>query len=208
MFRMARRGCTASCLGCLVPVVVALALILFGLRQITTPPSYPEVVPASPTTVQVAIMQGLHQALSLQQPVAIIHLDDAEATFLLRAGLSGYAGLGNLQVNVLPGQVVVSGQTAILLHPLVVSGPVTLSSGAGAVVDVTFAGLWVGQLGLPTPVPQLLTKAMHPTFTLTLPAGGATYHLACYAARQGDLILGLQSSAADPTAGQACAKAP
>lgn len=205
---MARRGCTASCLGCLVPVVVALGLVLFGLHQLTTPPSYPEVVPASPAAVQVAVLQGLHQALSLQQPVALISLDDAEATFLLRAGLSGYAGLGNLQVHVLPGQVVVSGQTALLSHPLVVSGPVRLSSGGEAVVDVAFVGLWVGQLGLPTPVPQLLTKAMHPAFTLKLPGAAGTYHLACYAARQDDLVLGFQSSAADPTAGQACAKVP
>lgn len=188
-------------------MVVAVALVLFCLRQITTPPSYPQVVPASPAAVQVAVLQGLHHAQSLQQPVALINLDDAEATALLRAGLAGQASLGDPQVHVLPGEVVVTGWTAILSHPLVISGPVRLTSGGGSVVDITFIGVWVGQLGLPTPVPQLLTRVMRPRFTLPGLASGETYSFACFAARQNDLVLGLQSSAADPKAAQACAGA-
>lgn len=207
MFRIARRGCTASCLGCLLPVLVAVGLVLFCLRQITTPPNYPQVVPASPAAVQLAISQALHKALSLQQPVALVSLDDAEATYLLREGLSGYAGLGNLQVHVLSGSVVVSGGTALLSHPLVISGPVELKAGGGSVIAITFRGLWVGQLGLPAPAPQLLTKAMNARFIWPVQASGATYTFACYAAHQDDLVLGFQSSNTTPKAAQACARA-
>ncbi|HUY55907.1 MAG TPA: hypothetical protein VMV23_12235 [Candidatus Nanopelagicaceae bacterium] len=207
MFRMARRGCTASCLGCLLPVLVAVGLVVFCLRQMTTPPSYPQVLPASPAAVHLAVSQALHRALSLQQPVVLVSLDDAEATYLLREGLAGYAGLSNLQVHVLSGSVVVSGGTALLSHPLVISGPVGLTSGGGSVIAITFRGLWVGQLGLPAPAPQLLTKTMHPTFTWPVQASGETYTLACYAAHQNDLVVGFQSPAAGPKAAQACAGA-
>jgi len=205
VFGIARRGCAASCLGCVLPLVVGLGLLLFCLRQATTPPSYPQVLPAAPAAVQLAVSQGLHQALSRQQPVVLVNLDDAEATYLLRAGLLGYAGLGNLQVNVLPGSVVLSGRTAILAHPLVVSGPVGLSAGPGSVIEITFRGLWVGQLGLPTPAPQLLTRTMHPSFSWQVQASGQTYTFACYAAHQNDLVLGFRSSAPDPKAAEACA---
>ncbi len=209
MLRLVRRSCTLSCLGCLLPIVIVAAVIAYGIHLMTTPPAYPAVQPAAPAAVYLTAARGLEQALATQSPVALIHLDDEQATTLLRETLSGYVGLGDLQVHILQGRVVVSGQTAILNHPLVISGPVTLTSGGGTVVDLNFRGLWIGQLGLPQLIPELLSRDLHPQFNLDLAAPGHTLSFACSSAAPDLLTVGiLYSSTADPRAAAACSAKP
>ncbi|MHB1500191.1 MAG: hypothetical protein ACYCYK_03325 [Candidatus Dormibacteria bacterium] len=205
MLRMLRRSCTMSCVGCLLPPLVVLAVIAYGIHLMTTPPPYPPVSPAPASSVELTALRGIEHALATQAPVALVQLDDQQATALLNQTLAGYAGLGDLQVHILQGEVVVTGQTAILSHPLVISGPVTLSSGGGAIVDLHFQGLWIGQLGLPRLVPQLLSRGLHPAFNLDLIAPGRRLRFACSSAAPGSLTLGLlYTPQADPHASAAC----
>lgn len=198
-----------SCLGCLLPPLIVLAVIGYGVHLMLTPPAYPPVSPAPPSAVVLTAARGLEQALATQSPVALIRLDDQQATTLLQETLSGYVGLGELEVHILQGQVVVTGQTAILNHPLVISGPVTLTSGGGTLVDLHFQGLWIGQLGLPKVVPQLLSRGLHPQFNLDLVAPGRTLSFACSSAAPDSLTVGiLYSSQADPRAALACSSKP
>lgn len=205
---MVRRSCTMSCLGCLVPVLIVAAAIAYGVHLMTTPPAYQQVSPASAATVQLSAARGIEQALATQTPVALVQIDDQEATALLQQSLGGYVGLADLQVHIERGEVVVSGQTAVLSHPLVISGPVTLNSGGGSIVDLTFHGLWVGQLGLPQLLPQLISHGLRPAFNLALIAPGRDLRFACSAAAPDSLTIGiLYSSASDPKAAAACAAA-
>jgi hypothetical protein len=209
MLRLARRSCTMSCLGCLLPPLIVVAVIAYGIHLMITPPAYPVVQPAPPSAVVLTAAQGLEQALATQSPVALIHLDDQQATALLRETLSGYVGLGDLEVHILRGQVVVTGQTAILNHPLVISGPVTITSGGGTLVDLHFQGLWIGQLGLPQIVPQLLSRSLHPQFNLDLIAPGRTLSFACSSEQPDSLTVGiLYTSQVDPQASSACSAKP
>lgn len=181
--------------------MLVLGVLAFLLHQILTPPPYPAITPASPAAIQAAAGEALQAALSKQQPVALVRLSSSEATYLLRQSLPGYAGLSNLEVHLVGGKVVVSGQTAILGHPLVVSGPVQLKPADGAVVDLSFKGLSVGQLGLPTAIPQLLTNGLHPQFDLSLVADGHTLSFACSAVQGTDLIVGLYYGSGQPASG-------
>ncbi len=202
---MARRSCAVNCLGCLLPPLLLLAVIAFGVHQMTTPPSYPVVTPAPISSVQLAAASGLEAALSAQTPVALIRLSDAEATALLQQTLAGYAGLSQLQVNAYPGRVIVSGSTSILSHRIVISGPVSFSAGSGGSVNLTFDGLWVGRLGLPQLLPQLLAHGLHPSLDPALVAPGHDLRFACYLAAENSITLGvLYTSQADPTAATAC----
>ena len=203
---MVRRSCTMSCLGCLVPVLIVVAVIAYGVHLMTTPPAYVPVSPAPAGTVELSAARGIEQALATQTPVALVQMDDQEATALLQQSLGSYVGLGDLQVHIERGEVVISGQTAVLSHPLVISGPVTLTSGGGSVVDLNFHGLWIGQLGLPQLLPQLISHGLRPAFNLALIAPGRDLRFACSAAAPDALTVGLlYSSRPDPKAAAACA---
>lgn len=205
MFGWVRRGCLSSCLGCLLPLVLLAAVLVWGAHLMLTAPTYPATPPASPAAVQLAAARGVEAALATQQPVALVELTDAEATSLLQESLPGYVGLSNLEVHSVSGRIVVSGQTAILGHPLTISGPVTFKPGAGSVVRMTFHGLWIGQLGLPQLIPELLTKGLHPQFDLALVAVGRTISFACAAAIPGGVKVGVYYTSARPPAASACA---
>ncbi|MHB8392920.1 MAG: hypothetical protein ACYDC5_00110 [Candidatus Dormibacteria bacterium] len=203
---MVRRSCATNCLGCLLLPLLLLAVLAFGVHQMTTPPPYPVVNPAPISAVQLAAASGLEEALSAQSPVALIRLNDAQATALLQQTLAGYAGLSQLQVNAYPGRVILSGATSILSHRIVISGPVKFSSGVGGNVKLTFDGLWIGQLGLPQLLPQLITRGLNPDLNTALVAPGHDLRFACYVAGQNSLTLGLQyTNQVDPTAATACA---
>lgn len=205
MFGFVGRSCTRGCLGCLIPMVAILALLLLLVHLITTPPSYPTVQPATPAALQLAVAKGLVASQATQQPVALFELTDAEATTLLRESLSGSAGLTDLEVHVLAGKVVLTGQTALLSHPLVISGTVKFTSGGNSLVDLDFKGAWIGQLGLPGPVSQLLTRSLHPQFDLPRTAG-EDGRFACTGAFQDNLVVGvLYGTEQDPKAAAACA---
>ncbi|MHB1575880.1 MAG: hypothetical protein ACYCX9_05115 [Candidatus Dormibacteria bacterium] len=209
MLRLIRRSCTMSCLGCLLPPLIVLAVIAYGIHLMTTPPSYARVTPAPASAVVLAAARGIEQALAVEAPVARIQLDDQQATTLLRQTLAGYVGLGDLEVHILQGRVVVTGQTAILNHTLVVSGPVTLTSGGGTLVDLHFQGLWIGQLGLPEVVPLLLSRGLRPQFNLDLVAPGRTLRFACSSAAPNSLTVGLlYNSQANAKTSSACSAAP
>jgi len=184
-----------------------LALLWLIVHLITTPPSYAAVQPATSAELQLAAAKGLEVSQATQQPVALIELTDAEATTLLRESISASSGLSDMEVHVLPGKIVLTGQTTLLSHPLVISGIVKLSAAGSSQVDLKFRGVWIGQLGLPGLVPNLLTKGLHPRFNLALAAGGQDPRFACADARQDDLVVGvLYGSGQDPTADQACSQ--
>ncbi len=191
-------------MGCLLPLAVLLALVAYGIHLMLTAPSFTSISPANPGAVQLAAARAVEAALANQQPVALVELTDSEATALLQESLPGYVGLGNLAVHSVNGQIVVSGQTSILGHPLTISGPVTLRSGGGALVDMSFQGLWIGQLGLPKVVPELLTRGLSPQFDMGLVAGGRAISFACAAATPGFLTIGVYYTTAHPPAASAC----
>jgi hypothetical protein len=205
MFGLVGRGCTRGCLGCLIPGVVILALLLLLVHLITTPPNYPKVQPATPAALQLAVAKGLEASQATQQPVALFELTDAEATTLLRESLSSTAGLSDVEVHVLAGKVVLTGRTALLSHPLVVSGTVKFTSGGNSLVDLDFKGTWVGQLGFPGLVSQLLTRSLHAQFDLPRTAG-EDGRFACTDALPDNLVVGvLYGTEQDPKAASACA---
>ena len=204
MFSWMRRGCFGGCLGCLLPVLMVAALLGFAIHQVLTPPAFAPVQPAGPGAVQLAVASGVESALATQQPVALIQLTDAEATALLQQSLPGYVGLGDLQVHSVGGKMVISGQTAILGHTIVVSGPVTLRAGPGTVVAMSFQGLSLGQLGLPQLLPDLLTRGLNPEFNLGLVAEGRDVSFACAAAPPGRLVVGVYYTSAHPPAAEFC----
>lgn len=208
MFRWARRSCLGTAVGCLLPPILVLGVLAFLAHQILTPPDFPPSQPASAAAIQLAAGQAVQSALSNQNSVALVHLDSSEATYLLRQSLPGYAGLSDLAVHLIDGEVLVSGQTAILGHPLVVSGPVRLQAADGSVVDLTFKGLSIGQLGLPTAIPQLLTHGLHPQFDLSLVADGRTLSFACSAVRGTELVVGFYYGSTQPANGSAACTAP
>jgi hypothetical protein len=188
-------------------VVLILALLWLVVHLITTPPSYAAVQPATSAAVQLAAAKGLEVSQATQQPVALLELTDAEATTLLRESISGSSGLSDMEVHVLPGKIVLTGQTSLLSHPLVISGTVKLSAGRDSLVDLDFKGVWIGQLGLPGLVPSLLTKGLHPRLDLALVAGGQDARFACADASQGKLVVGvLYGSGQDPIGDRACAE--
>jgi hypothetical protein len=205
MFGFVGRSCTRGCLGCLIPVVLILALLLLLVHLITTPPSYPKVQPATPAALQRAVARGLYASQATQQPVALFELTDAEATTLLRESLSSSHGLSDLEVHILAGEVVLTGQTALLSQPLVVSGTLKFTSGGNSLVDLDFKGAWIGQLGLPGLVSQLLTRTLHPQFDLPRTAG-EDGRFACTRAYVDNLVVGvLYGTEPDPKAAAACA---
>jgi hypothetical protein len=186
-------------------VVVIVALLLLLVHLITTPPSYPKVQPAAPAALQRAVAKGLQASEATQQPVALLELTDAEATTLLRESLSSSHGLSDLEVHVLAGKVVLTGHTALLSRPLVVSGTVKFTSGGNSLVDLDFKGAWIGQLGLPGLVSQLLTRTLHLQFDLPRTAG-EDGRFACADALQDNLVVGvLYGTEHDPKAAAACA---
>ncbi|MGA8207926.1 MAG: hypothetical protein WB867_07890 [Candidatus Dormiibacterota bacterium] len=193
---MIRRGC----LGCLIPLL-ALALLAYAIHLWTTPPGYSHVNPAPPGTLQLAEAQAVAAALSGGQSVAVVHLTDAEATSLLQNSLGGYDGLSNLEVHALKGRVVVSGQTSILNHPLVISGPVVFGGEGGSRIKLRFTGLSIGQMTLPSLIPQALARGFHPAFALALIAGDDDLSFSCEAARPNDLIVGVTFGQGKPAAG-------
>lgn len=198
---MIRRGC----LGCLIPIL-ALALLAYAIHLWTTPPGYSHVNPAPPGTLQLAEARAVAAALSGGQSVAVVHLNDAEATSLLQNSLGGYDGLSNLEVHALKGRVVVSGQTSILNHPLVISGPVVFGGERGSRIKLRFTGLSIGQMTLPSLIPQALARGFHPSFSLALIAGDDDLTFSCEAARPNDLIVGVTFGQGNPAAGvDACA---
>jgi hypothetical protein len=180
-----------NCLGCLIPVVVVVGLVLYAVHLWTTPPDYPPVSAASPSALQLSAAQAVASALADGQPVALVHLTDAEATGLLSDTLSSYDGLSKLEVHVLQGQVVVSGQTSILNRPLVISGPVEFGGLGTSTVDLKFSGLSIGQMGLPSLIPQALARGFHPSLSLGLIEIGKSLTFSCEAARPNDLIVGV-----------------
>jgi len=186
-----RRGCTLNCLGCLLPVVLLLALVVFAVHLWTTAPDYPPIRAASPTTLQMSAAKAVASALSNGQPVALVRLTDSQATGLLQDTLSRYDGLSQLEVHVLQGRVVVSGETTILNRPLVISGPVVFGGLGKPTIYLKFSGLSVGQMPLPSFIPQALARGFHPSFSLELVDVGRTLFFSCEAARPNDLILGV-----------------
>ncbi|HUY09040.1 MAG TPA: hypothetical protein VMW80_06260 [Candidatus Dormibacteraeota bacterium] len=201
-----RRGCTFNCLGCLIPVVVVVGLLLFAVHQWTTPPDYPPVSPAPPSALQLSAAEAVASALSSGQPVALVHLTDAEATGLLADTLTTYDGLSQLEVHVLQGQVVVSGRTTILNRPLVISGPVDFGGLGTSTIRLEFAGLSIGQMGLPSLIPQALARGFHPSLSLGLIDVGRSLTFSCEAARPNDLIVGVSFGAGAVSKGvNACA---
>jgi hypothetical protein len=188
---MIRRSCTMSCLGCLIPVVVVVGLVFYAVHLWTTPPDYPPVTAAPASSLQLTAAQAVASALSDGQPVALVHLTDAEATGLLAASLSSYDGLSQLQVHVLQGEVVVTGQTTILDRPLVIGGPVDFGGLGTPTIDLKFSGLSIGQMTLPSLIPQALARGFHPSLSLGLIDVGRTLTFSCEAARPNDLIVGV-----------------
>lgn len=186
-----RRGCTLNCLGCLIPVVLVVALAGYAIHLWTSPPQFAQVRPAPASALQLGAARAVASALSGGQPVALVHLSDAEATGLLQDSLSSYGGLSQLQVHVLQGQVVVSGQTSILNHALVISGPVAFRGLGTPTITLTFSRLSLGQMVLPSLIPQALARGFHPYFSLGLIAVGRDLTFSCEAARPDDLIVGV-----------------
>lgn len=186
-----RRGCTLNCLGCLIPVVVVVALVGYAVHLWTTPPAYSVISPAPPAALQLSAAQAVASALANGQPVALVHLTDAEATGLLSNTMGTYQGLSQLEVHVFQGEVVVSGQTTILNRPLVISGPVDFGGLGTTEIQLRFSGLSIGQMGLPALIPQALARGFHPSFALGLVDVGRTLTFSCEAARPNDLILGV-----------------
>jgi hypothetical protein len=198
---MIRRGCV----GCLIPLL-ALALLAYAIHLWTTPPGYSYVKPAPPGALQLAEAQAVASALSGGQLVAVVHLTNAEATGLLQNSVGDYDGLSNLEVHALEGQVVVSGQTSILNHPLVISGPVVFGGEGSSRIKLRFTGLSIGQMTLPSLIPQALARGFHPSFSLALLAGDAHLTFSCEAARPNDLIVGVTFGQGKPAASvNACA---
>jgi hypothetical protein len=188
---MIRRGCARNCLGCLIPVIVILALVAFAVHLCTSPPDYSPVVPAPLATVELAEAEAVATALANGEPVALLHLTDAEATGVLRDSIGSYDGLSNLEVHVLQGHVVVSGETSVLNHPLVISGPVTFKGQGEGVIELEFSGLSIGRMPLPTVIPQTLSRDFHPALDLTALGAGRPLTFACEAARPNDLTVGV-----------------
>lgn len=186
-----RRGCTLNCLGCLIPVVVVVGLALYAVHLWTTPPNYRPVSPTPPGALQLGEAQAVASALSNGQPVALLHLSDAEATWLLQASMGSYAGLSDLEVHVLQGKVVVSGQTSILNRRLVISGPVAFAGQGKPTIELRFSSLSLGHMGLPSLIPQALARGFHPAFSLGLIDPGRDLTFSCEAARPNDLIVGI-----------------
>ncbi|MGH7666472.1 MAG: hypothetical protein ACREN1_04060 [Candidatus Dormibacteria bacterium] len=206
MLRAIRRGCTANCLGCLLPILALLALIGYAIHLWTTPPGYPRVEPAPAATIELSIATAVAHALSSGQAVALVHLSDAEATGLLQDSLTSYDGLDELQVHVFQDRVVVSGETTILHRPLVISGPVDFGGIGKSVIKLKFARLAIGQMGLPSLIPQALARGFHPTFSLGLVDVGRKLTFSCEAARQDDLIVGVTFAGTKlPRGANACA---
>jgi hypothetical protein len=206
---MIRRGCARSCLGCLIPVIVIVALLAFAVHLCLTPPHYRQVVPASPATVQLVEAEAVAAALSSGEPVALLHLDDADVTGLLRDSIPSYEGLSDLEVHVLQGQVLVSGETSILKQLLVISGPVSFKGQGTGVIELDFSGLSIGQLPLPTLIPQALSRDFHPDLELAVLGAGRSLRFACEAARPDELTVGIsygQGSAS--TEATACKTSP
>ncbi len=201
-----RRSCTLNCLGCLIPVVVVVALLLYAVHLWTTPPDYPSVTPASPSALQLSAAEAVSYALTNGQPVALVHLTDAEASGLLADSLSTYFGLSDLEVHALQGQVVVSGETTILSRPLVISGPVVFGGLGTPTIHLKFSGLAIGQMTLPSLIPQALARGFHPSFSLRLIDIDRTLNFSCEAARPNDLIIGVTiGSGTVPKGVNACA---
>jgi hypothetical protein len=167
------------------------ALLAYAIHLWTTPPAYSHVNPAPPGALQLAEARAVAAALSGGQPVAVVHLTNAEATGLLQNTLGGYDGLSNLEVHALKGQVVVSGETSILNHPLVISGPVVFRGEGGSTIKLRFTGLSIGQMALPSLIPQALARGFHPSFSLALLAGDANLTFSCESARPNDLTVGV-----------------
>ncbi|HVB53204.1 MAG TPA: hypothetical protein VNF24_03305 [Candidatus Acidoferrales bacterium] len=186
-----RRGCTLNCLGCLLPVVVVVALVVYAIHLWTTPPDYPPVTAALPAALQLSAGKAVAAALTNGQPVALLQLTDAEATGLLADTLSTYDGLSQLEVHVLQGQVVVSGETTILNRPLVISGPVVFGGLGKPTIVLKFSNLAIGQMTLPSLIPQALARGFHPSFFLGLIDVGRSLTFSCEAARPNDLIVGV-----------------
>jgi hypothetical protein len=180
---------------------LAIALLVYAIHLWTTSPDYSHVNPAPPGTLQLAEAQAVAAALSGGQLVAVVHLTDAEATDLLQNSLGGYDGLSNLEVHAFRGRVVVSGQTSILNHPLVISGPVVFGGQGGSRIKLRFTGLSVGQMALPSLIPQALARGFHPSLSLALIAGDAALTFSCEAARPNDLIVGVTFGQGKPAAG-------
>jgi hypothetical protein len=201
-----RRGCTMNCLGCLIPVVVVAALVFYAVHLWTTPPSYATVEPAPPSALQLSAAKAVASALANGQAVALVHLSDAEATGLLQDTLTTYDGLSQLEVHVLQGQVVVSGETTILNRPLVISGPVHFGGIGKSTIDLSFSGLAIGQMTLPSLIPQVLARGFHPSLSLDLVDVGRPLVFSCEAARPDDLIVGVGfGNGTLPSGANACA---
>ncbi len=204
MFRLAGRGCSMGCLGCLIPTLLVLAFLIWVIHLLFTPPNYGAV---RPTAINTAVEAGAAQVsadLANGNRVAAIALTDGQATTLLRQALNGYAGLSDLSVHALANQVVVSGKTALLNHPLVVTGSVKALPGSGSVVHFDFSGLAIGQLDLPKLIPELLTHQLHPQLDLSRVVGGAAVSLVCQSSKPGRLILGFAFSSSAPPDPAAC----
>ncbi|MGH7608796.1 MAG: hypothetical protein ACREOD_02460 [Candidatus Dormibacteria bacterium] len=204
---MIRRGCLRNLLGCLVPVVVVLAVAAWAVHLWTTPPTLPRVQPAPPGTLELSEAQAVATALAAGEPVALLHLSDSEATGLLQESLDSYAGLSSLEVHMLHGRVVVSGETSILNHTLVISGPVRLRGQGTATVRLDFTGLAIGQMGLPSAIPQLISRGFHPSLQLPLVGGGRALTFACDAVHRDELIIGVSYGPGRPAAGASACRA-
>jgi hypothetical protein len=185
---------------------VVAALVFYAVRLWTTPPSYATVEPAPPSALQLSAAKAVASALANGQAVALVHLSDAEATGLLQDTLTTYDGLSQLEVHVLQGQVVVSGETTILNRPLVISGPVQFGGIGKSTIDLSFSGLAIGQMTLPSLIPQALARGFHPSLSLDLVDVGRPLVFSCEAARPDDLIVGVGfGNGTLPSGANACA---
>ncbi|MGH7640950.1 MAG: hypothetical protein ACREN7_04535 [Candidatus Dormibacteria bacterium] len=186
-----RRGCIGNCLGCLLPVLAILALVGYAVHLWTTPPAYSRVTPAPPSALQLSAAEAVATALASGQTVALVHLTDAEATALLQDSLASYDGLSGLQVHVFQGKVIVSGETTIMRRDIVISGPVTFGGIGKSTIELKFTGLAVGQMTLPSLIPQALARGFNPTFSLALIDPSSPLTFSCEAARPNDLTIGV-----------------
>ncbi len=185
-----RRGCGLNCLGCSMVALVALVVLAVVVHLLSTAPDYPPVAPASLAALRLPVLQATAE-LSNGSEIALVHLTDAQATALLRDSLGDYDGLSDPQVNALQGRVVVSGRTSILGHSLVVSGPVTFKGVGSSTIDLEFSGLSIGEMPLPTIVPQLISRNFHPALDLGVVGAGIPVTFACEASRPDRLTVGI-----------------
>jgi hypothetical protein len=88
----------------------------------------------------------------------------------------------------------------------VISGPVHFAGIGKSTVTLTFSGLAIGQMTLPSLIPQALARGFHPALSLDLVDVGRPLIFSCEAARPNDLIVGVSfGNGTLPAGANACA---